>query len=40
MNTRIDHVDILIELLFEISIEKVKKFDSEKPIFHGGRVLK
>ena len=29
----IDHVDILIKLVFEIAFEKVEKSDIEKPIF-------
>ena len=32
----IDHVDILIKLVFEIAFEKVEKSDIEKPIFQGG----
>ena len=32
----IDHVDILIKLVFEISFEKVEKSDIEKPNFQGG----
>ena len=33
--TDIDHVDILIKLVFEIAFEKVEKPDIEKPIFQG-----
>ena len=32
----IDHVDILIKLVFEIAFEKVEISDIEKPIFQGG----
>ena len=32
----IDHVNIQIELDFEIAFKKVEKSDIEKPIFQGG----
>ena len=32
----IDHVDILIKLVFKVAFEKVEKSDIEKPIFQGG----
>ena len=32
----VDHVDILIELVFKISFEKVVKSDIENPIFQEG----
>ena len=32
----IDHVSILIKLVFKIAFEKVEKSDIEKPIFQGG----
>ena len=32
----IDHVDILIELVFEIAFEKVEKLDIKNPSFQGG----
>ena len=32
----IDHVDILIKIVFEIAFEKMEKSDIEKSIFQGG----
>ena len=32
----IDHVDILIKLIFEITFEKLEKSDIEKTIFQEG----
>ena len=32
----IDHVNIQIELVFEIAFQKVEKSDIEKPVFQGG----
>ena len=32
----VDHVNVQIELVFEIAFENVEKSDIEKPVFQGG----